>query len=128
MSRVIDCWTARTAPSSSSKSHNRITVVADNQPFRQLTPVCVNFTIRSLNNCDAVSCRLTHMDRLLVHIEIQIPTIYGTVSIMIVAREWLLHLPMSLMAHQRVRSRYSRSDWLNISSWSSVRPPNPVRE
>jgi hypothetical protein len=120
MSRVIDCWTARTAPSSSSKSHKRTAVIADNQPFRQSTPVCENSTTRSLSNCDVVSCRMMHMDQLLVHIEIPIPAIYDRVSIAIIAREWLLHPPMSLMALQRVRARYSKSDSLSISSWSSV--------
>jgi hypothetical protein len=124
MSRVIDCWTARTAPSSSSESHNRSAAVSDSQPFRRSTPVCENFTTRFLSNCDAVSCRMMHMDQLLVHIEIPIPAIYGRVSTAIIAREWLLHQPMFLMAHQRVRSRYSRSDSLSISSWSSVRPSN----
>lgn len=128
MSRVIDCWTARTAPSSSSKSHRRTAVIADNQPFRQSTPVCVISTTRFLSNCDVVSCHMMHMDRLLVHIEIPIPAICDRVSIAIIAREWLLHLPMFLMAHQRVRSRFSRSDWLNISSWSSVRLSNSMRE
>jgi len=128
MSRVIDCWTARTAPSSSSKSYKRTAAIADNQPFSRSTPVCENSTTRFLSNCDVVSCRLMRMARLLVHIEIPIPAIYDRVWIAIAVQGWLLHLPMSLMAHQRVRLRSSRSDSPSISSWSSVRSYNHSRE